>query len=38
MEIALAHVEAAVDVEDLAGDVGGFVAREENDGGGDIGV
>ena len=34
----LAHVQAAVDVEDLAGDVGGFVAREENDGGGDFAV
>jgi hypothetical protein len=34
---ALAHVEAAVDVEDLAGDVGGFVARKEDDGGGYVG-
>jgi hypothetical protein len=36
-EIVLAHVEAAVDVEDLAGDVGGFVAGEEDDGGCDVG-
>src|SRR5882762_2020611 len=30
------QIHAAVDVEDVAGDVGGFVAGEENDGGGDI--
>src|ERR1700683_1791346 len=34
----LAHVQAAVDVEDLAGDVAGFVAGEEDDGGGDVAV
>src|SRR5579862_3379908 len=34
----LAHVQAAVDVEDLAGDVAGFVAGEEGDGGGDVAV
>jgi hypothetical protein len=34
----LAHVQAAVDAEDLAGDVGGFVAREEDDGGGDFSI
>src|SRR5258708_2617102 len=33
---ALSQIHAAVDVEDVAGDVGGFVAGEENDGGGDI--
>src|SRR5206468_2505716 len=32
----LRQVHAAVDVEDVAGDVGGFVASEENDGGGNI--
>ena len=37
MLTALAHVEAAVNVEDLAGDVGGFVAGEEHDGGCDVG-
>lgn len=35
---ALAHVEAAVHVEDLAGDVGGLAAREEDDGGGYVRV
>jgi hypothetical protein len=34
----LAHVQAAVDVEDLASDVAGFVAGEEDDGGGDVAV
>ena len=38
METALAHIEATVDVEDLAGDVGGFVAGEEDDGGSYVGV
>src|SRR5258705_2172591 len=33
---ALSQINAAVDVEDVAGDVGGFVAGEENDGGGDV--
>src|SRR5258705_10510061 len=33
---ALSQIHAAVDVEDVAGDVGGFVAGEENEGGGDI--
>src|SRR5258708_1659260 len=33
---SLRQVHAAIDVEDVAGDVGGFVAGEENDGGGDI--
>ena len=37
MLTTLTHVKAAVDVEDLAGDVGGFVAREEDDGGSDVG-
>ena len=34
----LAHVQAAVDVEHLAGDVAGFVAGKENDRGGDVAV
>jgi hypothetical protein len=34
----LAHVQAAVDVEDLAGDVAGFIAGEKDDGGGDVTV
>src|SRR6202035_5419150 len=34
----LVHAQAAVDVEDLAGDVAGFVADEEDDGGGDVAV
>jgi hypothetical protein len=34
----LAHVQAAVDVQNLPGDVAGFVAGEENDGGGDVAV
>ena len=34
----LAHVHAAVDVEDLAIDVGGFVAGEEDDGGSDVAI
>ena len=32
----LAHVQAAIDVEDLPGDVAGFVAREKNDRGCDV--
>ena len=36
--IFLAHVQAAVDVQDLAGDVAGFVAGEENNRGGDVAV
>jgi len=34
----LAHVQAAVDVEDLASDVAGLVAGEEDDGGGNVAV
>src|SRR5271156_3512910 len=34
----LAHVQAAVDVKNLARDVAGFVACEEDDGGGDVAV
>src|ERR1700683_1115159 len=34
----LAHVQAAVDVENLAGDVAGFIAGEEDDGGGDVAI
>src|SRR5260221_6653755 len=30
------QIHAAVDVEDVAGDVSGFVAGEEDDGGGDV--
>src|SRR3984957_16742800 len=34
----LSHVHAAVHVEDLAGDITGFVAGEKDDGGGDVAV
>lgn len=37
MLTTLAHVEAAVNVENLASDVGSLVAGKEHDGGGDIG-
>src|SRR6266481_1085643 len=35
-DLPLRQIHSAVDVEDVAGDVGGFVAGEENDGGGDV--
>ena len=35
---ALAHVHPAVYVEDLAGDVAGFVACQKGDGGGNVAV
>ena len=34
----LPHAHAAVDVEDVAGDIGGFVAGQEDDGGGDFAI
>ena len=37
-ELKLTHVQAAIDVEDLAGDVCGLVAGEKNHGGGDFAV